>query len=349
MIKTTIYSVALGTIILGSGAIATPVTNSTFTPTASSVSNSTLKIAASNVNAAALEEAVFKQINDYRVSQGLKKLTRNSAIDNQARIHSQNMAQGKVPVGHTGALQRVKAVGIPYSSAGENVATNYGYSDPVTTAVQGWLKSPGHLANIRGNFEKTGIGVVVSNNSRGEIFFTQIFFTPTTTPATTPATTPVTPPATTPVTPPTVTPTSSNVSNNTGKPSGSKIDIAALEKAVFKQINDYRVSQGLKKLTRNSAIDNQARIHSQDMANRKVPFGHTGFSERVKAVDIPYSSAGENVAYNLGYSDPVTKAVQGWLKSSGHLANIKGNYEKTGIGVATNSRGEIHFTQLFFR
>lgn len=149
MIKTTIYSVALGTIILSSGAIATPVTNSTFTPTSSNVSNSTVKIAASNVDTAALEEAVFKQINDYRVSQGLKKLTRNSAIDNQARIHSQDMAKGKVPFGHTGFSERVKAVRIPYSSASENVASNYGYSDPVTTAVQGWLKSPGHLANIK--------------------------------------------------------------------------------------------------------------------------------------------------------------------------------------------------------
>ena len=174
MIKTTIYSVALGTIILSSGAIATPVTNSTFSPASSNVSNSTFKIAASNVNTAALEEAVFKQINDYRVSQGLKKLTRNAAIDNRSRIHSQDMAKGKVPFGHTGFSERVKAVGIPYSSAGENVAYNLGYGDPATTAVQGWLKSPGHLANIRGNFEKTGIGV--ASNSRGEIHFTQIFF-----------------------------------------------------------------------------------------------------------------------------------------------------------------------------
>ena len=174
MIKTTIYSLALGTIILSRGASASPVTNLTFTPTSSNVSNSTVKLAASSVDTAALEEAVFKQINDYRVSQGLKKLTRNSAIDNQARIHSQDMAKGKVPFGHTGFSQRVKAVGIPYSLAGENVAYNQGYGDPATVAFEGWLKSPGHLATIRGNYNKTGIGVV--SNSRGEIYFTQIFF-----------------------------------------------------------------------------------------------------------------------------------------------------------------------------
>ena len=175
MIKTIFYSVALGTILLSSGAIATPVTNPTFMPESSHVLSDTGYIAAS-INTAALEQSVFNKINDYRASQRLAKLTRNSVMDNQAKIHSQNMANGKVPFGHTGFSERVKAIkanGIPYSSAAENVAYNQGYSDPATQAVQGWLKSPGHLANIRGNFEKTGIGV--ASNSRGEIYFTQIF------------------------------------------------------------------------------------------------------------------------------------------------------------------------------
>ncbi|WP_375513519.1 CAP domain-containing protein [uncultured Nostoc sp.] len=173
MIKPIFYSVALGTMIFSSGALATPITNPTFMPESSHILSDTGYIAAS-INTAALEQSVFNKINDYRTSQGLERLTRNSAIDNQARIHSQDMANNKVPFGHTGFSQRVKAVGIPYTSAGENVAYNQGYSDPVTIAVQGWLKSPGHLANIRGNFNKTGIGV--ASNSKGEIYFTQIFF-----------------------------------------------------------------------------------------------------------------------------------------------------------------------------
>jgi len=172
MIKSIFYTVALGTIILGSGAIATPVTNPAFMPESSHVLSNTGYIAAS-INTAALKQAIFDKINNYRVSQGLAKLTSNSDIDNQATIHSQNMANGQVPFGHTGFSERIKAIGIRYSSAGENVAYNQGYSDPATIAVQGWLKSPGHLANIRGNFNKTGIGV--ASNSRGEIYFTQIF------------------------------------------------------------------------------------------------------------------------------------------------------------------------------
>ncbi|MEI1377992.1 CAP domain-containing protein [Nostoc sp. UHCC 0926] len=173
MIKTTIYGLTLSTIILNSGAIATPVINQTFTSKSLYVSTDTFKIAASRIDTAALEQSVFNQINNYRASQGLPALTRNSAIENQARIHSQNMANGTVPFGHTGFSERVRAIGIPYRAAGENVAYNQGYSDPATIAVQGWLKSPGHLANIKGNYDKTGISV--ASNSRGAIYFTQIF------------------------------------------------------------------------------------------------------------------------------------------------------------------------------
>jgi uncharacterized protein YkwD len=53
-------------------------------------------------------------------------------------------------------------------------------------------------------------------------------------------------------------------------------------------------------------MSEQARIHSQNMASGKVPFGHQGFQQRVTAVAIPYSSAAENVAYNQGYSEEAT-------------------------------------------
>ncbi|BDI19931.1 hypothetical protein ANSO36C_57330 [Nostoc cf. commune SO-36] len=119
MIKTTIGGVALVTIILSSSAIATPVTNSTFMPISSHLSNTTVEIAASSIDSSAIEQSVFTQINNYRVSQGLAKLTRNSDIDTQARIHSKNMANGTVAFGHTGFTERVKAIGITYNAAAE--------------------------------------------------------------------------------------------------------------------------------------------------------------------------------------------------------------------------------------
>ncbi|MCX7596161.1 MAG: CAP domain-containing protein [Fischerella sp.] len=122
-----------------------------------------------------------------------------------------------------------------------------------------------------------------------------------------------------------------------------------LEKSVFTQINRYRISQGLPKLTLNSNITKQARIHSKNMANGKVPFSHQGFKQRVNAISLRYKSAAENVAFNQGFSDPATEAFTSWINSPDHLINIKGNYNLTGIGVATNSKGEVYLTQIFLR
>lgn len=124
-----------------------------------------------------------------------------------------------------------------------------------------------------------------------------------------------------------------------------------LERSIHEQVNKYRQSQKLPPLQLNSAITQQSRLHSQAMANGKVPFSHQGFEQRVNAIEksVAYNSAGENVAYNQGYKDPATQAVQGWLKSPGHLKNIRGNFNLTGIGVAQNSKGEYYFTQIFIR
>jgi uncharacterized protein YkwD len=124
---------------------------------------------------------------------------------------------------------------------------------------------------------------------------------------------------------------------------------SALEQAVFKQINNYRASRKLPLFTWDNRIAAQSRIHSQTMANKSVPFGHQGFQQRVQAVGIAYRSAAENVAYNQGYKDPATQAVQGWLKSPGHLKNIRGDFNLTGIGVSQNARGEVYFTQIFIK
>lgn len=122
---------------------------------------------------------------------------------------------------------------------------------------------------------------------------------------------------------------------------------STLEKLVFEQINQYRVSQGLPKLSMNASISKQARIHSQNMAQGVVKFSHNGFKQRITSIPLKYDSAAENVAFNIGYSEPSKQAVIGWLNSPGHLKNIQGKYTLTGVGVATNAKGEVYLTQIF--
>ncbi len=137
--------------------------------------------------------------------------------------------------------------------------------------------------------------------------------------------------------------------NNSYKLAQNNLNSANLEAQVFQQINQYRVSQKLGTLTRNPSIDTQARIHSQNMASGKVPFSHQDFDKRVKAINITYRAVAENVAYNQGVQDPASTAVGGWLKSPGHLRNIRSDYNLTGIGVAINNKGEIFFHPDFFK
>ena len=125
--------------------------------------------------------------------------------------------------------------------------------------------------------------------------------------------------------------------------------ITDLEKAVNQQINQYRASKKLPPLSVDPQITQIARIHSENMANGKVRFSHDGFEGRAKAITIPYQSVAENLAYNMGYSDPVRKAVEGWIKSEGHRKNMEGQFNLTGIGIAKNAKGEYYFTQLFVR
>jgi uncharacterized protein YkwD len=55
----------------------------------------------------------------------------------------------------------------------------------------------------------------------------------------------------------------------------------------------------------------------------------------------------ENVAFDQGHPDPPAAAVRGWLASCGHRENIEGPYELTGVGVVSNAKGEVYFTQIF--
>ena len=126
-------------------------------------------------------------------------------------------------------------------------------------------------------------------------------------------------------------------------------DIDYLEKLTHQQINQYRISRNLLPLKLDNSISQQARIHSQNMAQGKVPFSHEGFEQRIASVSstISYRSAAENIAYNQGYRDPLERAVTGWIKSPGHHKNMIGNYNLTGIGITKNSQGEYYFTQIF--
>ena len=128
-------------------------------------------------------------------------------------------------------------------------------------------------------------------------------------------------------------------------------DIQKLEKSVFTQVNQYRQSQNLPRLKWDNTIAEQSRIHAQQMAGGEAPFSHDGFKERVQVISqqIRLQSAAENLANNMGYSNPGEQAVAGWIDSPGHQKNMIGDYDLTGIGIAKNSEGTYYFNQIFIK
>jgi uncharacterized protein YkwD len=122
-----------------------------------------------------------------------------------------------------------------------------------------------------------------------------------------------------------------------------------IEAQVHSLINEYRIASGLQPLMMNTIITDQCRLHSQNMALKKVELGHKGFTERVDKIkqSISWKSAAENVAYNNDNQNAAQTVVTGWLNSPGHRNNIEGTYNLTGIGVIKTEEGFYYFTQIF--
>jgi uncharacterized protein YkwD len=94
----------------------------------------------------------------------LNNLASSDAISKVARKHSEYLCTtGKV--GHEGPIgeqvdQRLRNAGVAWLGCGENVAYAEGYDDPIKIMVDGWMRSPGHQANILAeNFTSIGVGL----------------------------------------------------------------------------------------------------------------------------------------------------------------------------------------------
>lgn len=123
----------------------------------------------------AQENEVARLVNVERSKVGLSPLKLNWELSRVARVKSQDMSDknyfshNSPTFGSTFSL--IGKYGIVYSAAGENIA--YGYNTPAAV-MNGWMNSPGHRANILGKqYNQIGVGMV--KNSKGQIYWTQVF------------------------------------------------------------------------------------------------------------------------------------------------------------------------------
>ena len=132
-------------------------------------------------DASLIERRAFEKTNQVRIENGLPPFIWDADLCRMARINSENMARRGyfshiTPEGER-LRDRARAAGIlHFSLLGENIAYNQGYDDPGAFAVERWMSSPGHRANILyTGFQESAIGSFVSAD--GAVFLTQVFIT----------------------------------------------------------------------------------------------------------------------------------------------------------------------------
>ena len=125
-----------------------------------------LTIPTLNTSVRAYEQEVIRLTNVERAKYGLKPLTEDWELSRVARYKSQDMHDRRYfdhnsPTYGT-PFQMMKAFGLSYRSAGENIAM--GYRTP-QSVVTGWMNSSGHRANIlNSSYTKIGVGYVADGS-----------------------------------------------------------------------------------------------------------------------------------------------------------------------------------------
>lgn len=143
------------------------------------------------------------------------------------------------------------------------------------------------------------------------------------------------------------------------------VDIEANERAAEAIITERidaeraRLAPGSPHLAADTSLASMAHQRSDDMAHG-APFaheddeGHFAVADKVRAHFGPYGAIGENIMMER---DPVRafepeafarRAVQGWMNSEGHRANILSPaYDRSGVGVVIEG-SYIYATQVFW-
>jgi uncharacterized protein YkwD len=167
--------------VLGQEAKSQPVARlvTRFTPATTAAVNA--NASPSLAEAGAIERRAFEQTNVVRVRKGLPPLEWDADVCRMARSHSESMSRlnyfSHITPDGLRLRDRARAVGIlTFTVLGENIAYNQGYEDPGAFAVERWMASEKHRANILSKeFRAMAIGTYVAPD--GSVFLTQTFIT----------------------------------------------------------------------------------------------------------------------------------------------------------------------------
>lgn len=138
-----------------------------FTVRGTTKASATKSAATAGPDQAAIDQ-ILAETNAFRAANGKAPLQLSDPMTTVARNWSQTMAD-------TGAFNHnpnySKQIPSGWTRAGENIAAG----QTVSGVVQAWINSPGHRANLLGDFTHIGIGYVSKPGSRYTRYYTQVF------------------------------------------------------------------------------------------------------------------------------------------------------------------------------
>ncbi len=143
-------------------------------------------------------------------------------------------------------------------------------------------------------------------------------------------------------------PNTNNSTNQNNNQTTTADTMTADEKEVFNLINQQRTNNGLQPLKVDNEVQRVAKIKAQDMVtnnyfSHESPVYGSPF-DMLKNFKVSYTTAGENIAGNSSNSG----AVNAWMNSSGHKANIlNSSFNYTGIGVVSSPKYGKIYVQMF--
>jgi uncharacterized protein YkwD len=133
----------------------------------------------------------------------------------------------------------------------------------------------------------------------------------------------------------------------------SEFEMTKTERKLLELVNKERAKADLPALRPHPLLFKAARAHSANMAKqRKMEHVLDGKrpAQRVEEVGYNWSKIAENLITADQTDVPLEKIVAAWMGSKDHRENILlKDVTETGLGIATNAKGEIYCTQLFAR
>ncbi len=116
------------------------------------------------------------------------------------------------------------------------------------------------------------------------------------------------------------------------------------EQGFLSKINSSRSANGLPPVSMDGNLRSHARSHTDDMIAAGKIY-HSTSAELQAAAGSGWSKLGENV----GRGGTVSSLHDAFMNSSGHRANILGDYNYVGIGAETAPDGKLYVTVVFMK